>query len=82
MKPRAISYICDLIHDKMDAAKPHLQVLMHQVTPEFIDNWDLNTIMEPLCTPVWAMILEAATETWQAKMKDKKPRSQNCIVVR
>ena len=67
-----ICHICDLIHDKMDNAKPQLQIPVNCITPKFINNWDINVVMGSLSTLVWAKILEAVTETQQSKMKEKK----------
>ncbi|KAG6905097.1 hypothetical protein DXG01_004886 [Tephrocybe rancida] len=80
LKPHAVHYICDLVSSEMDAAKPHLQMGTADITPEFILTWDINTLMEPIAekvTPVWAKILEAATETHEAKAKPKTSRSRN-----
>ncbi|KAF8227024.1 hypothetical protein L208DRAFT_334852 [Tricholoma matsutake] len=57
----------------------------NDVTPEFISNWDINSFMEPIgteLTPIWCRILEAATETKEAKEKHKKPKSRNRLTVR
>ena len=82
MKPHAVSHICDLIHEEMEAAKPQLRMATNQVTPDFIDSWDISRIMEPINTPVWTAILDAATESERARMKEKKSGSRNRVVVR
>jgi hypothetical protein len=48
MRPRAVDLICDTIHTEMDCAKSHLQMLMMDITPEFISTWDINGLMEPI----------------------------------
>jgi hypothetical protein len=80
-KPHAISLMCDLVYKEMDAAKPHLYMTTNQVTPEFITNWDNNSLMEKIgkdITPTWTCILDAAMETKVAKLKQTKSGSRNC----
>ena len=67
----SISHIRNLIHDKMDNAKPQLQIPVNRITSKFINNWDINVVMGSLSTMVWVKILEAMTETQQSKMKEK-----------
>jgi hypothetical protein len=81
MLPHAIPYICNLIYDEMEDAKPKLHMTIGQVTPEFVNNWDISAIMEAVRTPIWDAVLDAATETRQAKSKDKGSRSRNRVVV-
>lgn len=84
MKPYAIQQVCDTIHEEMDAAKPHLQMNIKDITPDFISNWDVNKILEPIgrnITPTFCMILDAATETKASKAKQKSPKSRNRITV-
>jgi hypothetical protein len=84
MKPYAVQQVCEVIHKEMDAAKPHLQMSIKDITPEFISNWDVNKILEPIgqnITPTFCKILDAATETTASKMKQKSPKSRNRITV-
>ena len=84
MKPYAVQEVCETIHKEMDAARPHLQMSIKDITPEFISNWDVNEILEPIgrnITPTFCMILDAATETNVSKAKQKSLNSRNCITV-
>ncbi|KAF8895085.1 hypothetical protein BD779DRAFT_1608810 [Infundibulicybe gibba] len=80
MHPRAVNLICDTIHKEMEEAKPRLRMYTNDATPEFIAGWDIHSIMEPVaqeCTPVWSHLLDAATETLEAREKEKTSRSRN-----
>jgi hypothetical protein len=84
MKPCAVQQVCETIHKEMDAAKPYLQMSIKDITPEFISNWDVNKILEPIgrnITPTFCTILDAATENKASKMKQKSPKSRNRITV-
>ncbi|KAF8055763.1 hypothetical protein FPV67DRAFT_1434407 [Lyophyllum atratum] len=72
IRPHAIDLVCDIVYEEMENAKPLLRMTTSEVTPEFIDTFDVNAIMEPVArvTPVWSQILEAATETKDAKNKN------------
>ncbi|KAF9559706.1 hypothetical protein CPC08DRAFT_750799 [Agrocybe pediades] len=52
----------------MEAAKPMLRMSINDVTPEFIEQWDVNPIMDPVAavTSMWTSILYAATEPSQS----------------
>ncbi|KAF8239242.1 hypothetical protein L208DRAFT_1475704 [Tricholoma matsutake] len=74
MKPRMVDLVCDIIHDEMEDAKPKLSIATHEITPKFVSEWDINRLMEQISldtTPVWTMVLEAATETKEDKVKLK-----------
>jgi hypothetical protein len=80
MKPRAVDLVCDIIHDEMEDAKPKLSMATHEITPEFVSEWDINGLMEQISldtTPVWSMVLVAATETKEDKVKPKTAKSRN-----
>ncbi|KDR79155.1 hypothetical protein GALMADRAFT_93006 [Galerina marginata CBS 339.88] len=65
MTPHAVDIVCGLVNEEMEAAKPSLYMTTAQTTPEFIEGWDINTIMDPIAkdiTPTWSSVLYAATE--------------------
>lgn len=77
--PRAVDVVCETIHQEMEQAKPLLRMNADQVTPDFIDNWDINKIMEPVerLTPTWSAVFEAAAESKSSKKKNKTAKSRN-----
>lgn len=80
LRPHAEALICKIVYDEMESAKPALFMRTENVTPEFIANWDINTIMETVgrdMTPTWTKILAAATETKESSEKDKGSKSRN-----
>ena len=83
MFPHALELICEKIHLEMEDTKPLLQMSTNDVTPEFIENFDIENIMEPAAknTPVWTQILTAATESKESVNKIKTSRSRNRTVV-
>jgi hypothetical protein len=48
MSPHALHLICEKIHKEMEEAKPSLRMNMGDVTPEFIEQWDIEKIMGPV----------------------------------
>lgn len=65
MVPHAVNIVCDLVNEEMEAAKPNLFMTTAQTTPEFVEGWDINTIMDPISkdiTPTWSSVLHAASE--------------------
>lgn len=76
MKPHAVDLVCDLVHDEMDQAKPSgLYMTTNNTTPEFIESWDINDIMDPVAnvvTPTRSAVLDAATETKSATRKSNR----------
>jgi len=63
--PHAVDIVCDLVSNEMEAAKPSLFMTTAQTTPEFIEGWDINKIMDPIArdiTPTWTSVLHAASE--------------------
>lgn len=80
MKPCAVDLVYDIIHDEMEDAKPKLSMATHEITPEFVSEWDINGLMEQISldtTPVWTMVLEVATETKEDIVKMKTSKSRN-----
>ncbi|KAF9486497.1 hypothetical protein BDN70DRAFT_794191 [Pholiota conissans] len=66
MAPHAIDFVCESVHEEMEAAKPYLSMTTAQTSPEFIESWDINAIMDPIArdiTPMWTAVLNAATES-------------------
>ncbi|PPR05788.1 hypothetical protein CVT26_010162 [Gymnopilus dilepis] len=77
--PRATKVVCDQIHREMEAAKPYLTMTSKEVTADFIDNWDLETIMGPVVslTPTFSAVFEAAAESNRSKEKGVTPNARN-----
>ena len=66
MFPHILHLICEKIHVKMEAAKPHIQMNTHDISPKFIEQWDIHRIMGPVASdtmPTLRTILEAAGES-------------------
>lgn len=79
-----IDLVCADIHAEMDSAKPKLCMVMNEIAPQFIAQWDINGFMKLIgleLTPVWTQILEAATETKEDQAKSKSHKLQNCHMV-
>ncbi|KAH9083605.1 hypothetical protein EDB83DRAFT_2212640 [Lactarius deliciosus] len=80
MFPHALRLVCDKIHVEMEAAKPHLRMNMNDVSPEFIERWDIHQIMGPLShniTPTLRSVLEAAGESKILMSRPKSAKSKN-----
>ncbi|KAH9169152.1 hypothetical protein EDB89DRAFT_1854788 [Lactarius sanguifluus] len=77
MSPHALSLVCKKVHIEMEAAKPHLRMNTTDVSPEFIEQWDIHRIMEPLATPTLRLVLEAAGESKVSVAKSKSTKSKN-----
>ncbi|KAJ3545921.1 hypothetical protein NMY22_g2257 [Coprinellus aureogranulatus] len=72
MLSHAVDLVCDEVHREMDAAKPELRMYANEVTPRFLETWDLRTTMQNVRTPVWDRVLDAASETKASKRKAKE----------
>jgi hypothetical protein len=75
-----IDHICKLVAREMEAAKPMLKMDLKDVTPDFLEHWDLNAIMDPVVsvTPTWSKIFgsrESRRKRGRAKLMEHK--SQN-----
>ena len=46
-KDYGIDHICKLVRE-MEAAKPMLKMDLKDVSPEILEHWDLNAIMDPV----------------------------------
>ncbi|KAH9037504.1 hypothetical protein EDB85DRAFT_2086035 [Lactarius pseudohatsudake] len=75
--PHALRLVCKEVHVEMEAAKPHLRMYTSDVSPEFIENWDIHQIMGPLRTPILRSVLEAAGESKVSLAKPKSAKSKN-----
>ncbi|KAH9036584.1 hypothetical protein EDB85DRAFT_2142929 [Lactarius pseudohatsudake] len=64
----------------MEAAKPHLQMNTTDVSPEFIEHWDIHQIMEPLAMPIMRSILEAEGESKVSVAKPKSAKLKNWLM--
>ncbi|KAH9056765.1 hypothetical protein EDB87DRAFT_1566069 [Lactarius vividus] len=77
MSPHALHLVCEKVHIEMEAAKPHLRMNTTDISPEFIEQWDIHQIMEPLATPTLRSVLEAAVESKVSVAKSKSTKSKN-----
>ena len=62
----ALGLVCDKIHTEMEAAKPCLWMNTGDVSPEFIEHWDIHKVMGLVAndiTPTLTSILDAAGES-------------------
>jgi hypothetical protein len=80
MFPHALHMVCEQIHSKMEAAKPHLCMNMGDVFSEFIEQWDIHHIMGPVAsytTPTLKTVLEATGELKVSLAKPKSAKLKN-----
>ncbi|KAH8988185.1 hypothetical protein EDB83DRAFT_2239866 [Lactarius deliciosus] len=77
MFPHALRLVCKEVHVEMEAAKPHLRMYTANISPEFIENWDIHQIMGPVTTPTLKSVLEAAVESKVSLAKSKSAKSKN-----
>ena len=80
MLPHALGLVCDKIHTEMEAAKPFLRMNTGDVSPEFIEHWDIHKVMGPVAnniTPTLTTILDAAGESKSSRSKPKSVKSKN-----
>lgn len=80
MLPYAVDLISEEVHCEMEDAKPSLRMDTKEVTTEFVHSWHIDQIMGPVVekiTPTWSAILNAATESKEAKNKTKTAKSRN-----
>lgn len=77
--PRSIDIVSKEIHREMEAVKPHLTMTSKEVNADFIDNWDLENIMEPVVQnmPTFSAVFEAAAKSKISKQKAKAAKSKN-----
>ena len=83
-KDHGIDHICKQVAKEMEAAKPMLKMDLKDVSPGFLEHWDLNAIMDPVIsvTPTWSKVLYAATEPSKKKVElgnDPRNRSTVCL---
>jgi serine/threonine-protein kinase RIO1 len=91
MLPYAVDLVSEQVHCEMEDAKPSLRMDIKEVTTEFAHSWHIDKIIGPVVekTPTWSAILDAATESKEAKNKTKTTKSRNrrtvsgylCVVV-
>ena len=80
MAPHAVDIVCDLVNKEMEATKPSLFMTTAQATPGFIEEWDINKIMDPISKnimPTWSSVLHAASEP----KGNHDEQSHNCPTV-
>ncbi|KAH8976405.1 hypothetical protein EDB86DRAFT_2823855 [Lactarius hatsudake] len=75
--PHTLRLVCNKVHVEMEAAKPCLRMYTTEVSPEFIENWDIHQIMGSLATPTLRSVLEAAGESKISVAKPKSTKSKN-----
>ena len=84
MFPNAVTLVQEKIHTEMEAARPYLQMHTSEVTPTFIEEWDIHRIMEPVTrkiTPTLTRIIESAGESNASQAKSKSTKSKNKAMV-
>ena len=71
-----INYVCELVNNEMESAKPKLQMKLDEVSSEYIEKWDVAAIMDPVAkvTPTWKKILDAASEPSRSESEDTRNR--------
>ena len=82
--PHALGLVCNWIHTEMEAAKPFLQMNTGDVSPKFIEHWDIHKVMGPISkdiTPTLTTILNAAGESKTSHSKPKSAKSKNQYTV-
>jgi hypothetical protein len=80
MLPYAVDLVSEEVHREMEDAKPSLRMDIKEVTTEFAHSWHIDQIMGLVVekiTPTWSAILNAATESKEAKNKTKTTKSRN-----
>lgn len=66
MQNYTLEMVCDTVYGKMESAKPHLRMKSTDVLLDYLKNWDINVIMEPVSekyTPTWSKLIQVATES-------------------
>ena len=71
-----LDHICNLVSNEMESAKPLLQMKLKAVSPEYVEQWDVAAIMNPVAmiTPTWTKILYAASEPQRRETEDARNR--------
>lgn len=71
-----IDHICNLVSNEMESAKPLLKMKLKAVSPEYVEQWDVAAIMDPVAmiTPTWTKILYAASEPQGSESEDARNR--------
>jgi hypothetical protein len=79
MEPHAVDLVCEIVNREMEDTKPSLKMYTTEVTPEFIERWDINTTMDPVAkkTAVFPRVINAATESPASQAKSKSSKSRN-----
>jgi len=84
MFPHSVTLVQEKIHAEMEAAKPFLRMHTSEVTPAFIEQWDIHQIMEPVIrdiTPTLTSIIGSAGESKASRAKSKSTKSKNRATV-
>jgi hypothetical protein len=71
-----IDHICNIVGNEMESAKPLLKMKLKAVSPEYIEQWDVAAIMDPVSkfTPTWTKILYAASKPHRNESEDARNR--------
>ncbi|PPQ76055.1 hypothetical protein CVT26_005437 [Gymnopilus dilepis] len=66
---------------EMESSKPLLRMNFKDISPAFLQDWDIETIMEPVNarTQIWSKILVAATEPQKKDDSDHDARTQSTV---
>jgi len=70
----SVDHICKLVSNEMESAKPLLKMKLKTVSPAYVKQWDVATIMDPVVTitPTWTKILYAASEPQRSESEDTR----------
>ena len=73
---KGVEHICKKVSNEMENAKPQLKMKLDDVSPAYIEQWDLSRIMDPVAkiTPTWTKILHAASEPLRSESEDARNR--------
>jgi hypothetical protein len=83
MFPHGLHLVCEKIHTEMEEAKPHIRMGMADVSPEFIERWDIHKIMVPVADDITATltaVLDAAGESKASRARPKTVKSKNRLM--
>jgi len=83
MKPHALDLVCKVVDEEIESAKSILKMTTTDVTPEFIEQWDITQLMGVVTekTPTWSAVLEAATESKSSRNRSATSKSRNRVTV-
>ncbi|KAH9000233.1 hypothetical protein EDB92DRAFT_1789717 [Lactarius akahatsu] len=77
MLPHSVTLVQETINAEMEAAKPHLRMRTKEVTPNFIEEWDIHRIMEPIIHKVTPTLTRIIVNAGESKASRAKTKSTN-----